>query len=100
MKTNRSMMTEISRSACASTCAPFKGRMTATSAILNYSAQAWRLPFRRSPMCYGSEFIATTVQEWLSKVGVKALYIAPGSPWENGYSKSFNGSLRNEVSGA
>lgn len=28
----------------------------------------------------GPEFIATTVQEWLAKVGVKTLYIAPGSP--------------------
>jgi len=36
-------------------------------------------------MCYGSEFIATAVQKWLGQVGVKTLYIAPGSPWENGY---------------
>ena len=27
----------------------------------------------------------------------KTLYIAPGSPWENGYSESFNGSLRDEL---
>ena len=45
----------------------------------------------------GSEFIATAVQEWLGKVGVKTLYIAPGSPWENGYNESFNGSLRDEL---
>ena len=45
----------------------------------------------------GSEFIATAVQEWLGKVGVTTLYIAPGSPWENGYSESFNGSLRDEL---
>ena len=25
------------------------------------------------------------------------LYIAPGSPWENGYNESFNGSLRDEL---
>ena len=37
------------------------------------------------------------VQEWLAKVGVKTLYIAPGSPWENGYCESFNGSLRDEL---
>ena len=24
-------------------------------------------------------------------------YIAPGSPWENGYNESFNGSLRDEL---
>ena len=41
-----------------------------------------------------SEFIATAVQTWLRQIGVKTLYIAPGSPWENGYNESFNGSLR------
>ncbi len=45
----------------------------------------------------GSEFIATTVQKWLGRVGVKTFYIAPGSPWENGYNESFNGSLRDEL---
>jgi len=45
----------------------------------------------------GSEFIATAVQEWLARVGVKTLYITPGSPWENGYCESFNGSLRDEL---
>ena len=48
-------------------------------------------------MCYGSEFIAIAVQKWLGQVGVKTLYIAPGSPWENGYNESFNGSLRDEL---
>ena len=48
-------------------------------------------------MCYGSEFIATAVQKWLGQIGVKTLYIAPGSPWENGYNESFDGSLRNEL---
>ena len=28
---------------------------------------------------------------------VTKLYIAPGSPWENGYNESFNGSLRDEL---
>ena len=28
---------------------------------------------------------------------VKTLYIEPGSPWENGYIKSFNGKLRDEL---
>jgi transposase InsO family protein len=27
----------------------------------------------------------------------KTLYITPGSPWENGYCESFNGSLRDEL---
>jgi len=43
-----------------------------------------------------SEFTAKAVREWLGKVGVKTLYIEPGSPWENGYNESFNGRLRDE----
>ncbi len=35
----------------------------------------------------GSKFIATAVQQWLVRIGVKMLYIAPGSPWDNGYSE-------------
>lgn len=45
----------------------------------------------------GSEFTATAVREWLKGVGVKTLYIEPGSPWENGYIESFNGKLRDEL---
>jgi len=33
----------------------------------------------------GPEFIAINVREWLGRIGVKTLYIEPGSPWENGY---------------
>ena len=44
----------------------------------------------------GSEFTARCVREWLGRVGVKTLYIEPGSPWENGYVESFNGKLRDE----
>ena len=43
------------------------------------------------------EFTATAVREWLGKVGVRTLYIEPGSPWENGYVESFNGKLRDEL---
>jgi putative transposase len=45
----------------------------------------------------GPEMTATAVREWLAKVGVKTLYIEPGSPWENGYNESFNGRLRDEL---
>jgi putative transposase len=45
----------------------------------------------------GPEFTAKAVREWLSRVGVKTLYIEPGSPWENGYNESFNGKLRDEL---
>jgi len=45
----------------------------------------------------GPEFTANVVREWLGKVGVRTLYIEPGSPWENGYIESFNGKLRDEL---
>lgn len=45
----------------------------------------------------GPEFTATAVREWLNRVGVKTLFIEPGSPWENGYVESFNGKFRDEV---
>ena len=45
----------------------------------------------------GSEFTAKEVRAWLAKVGVRTLFIEPGSPWENGYVESFNGKLRDEL---
>lgn len=45
----------------------------------------------------GPEFTAIAVREWLSRVGVKTLFIEPGSPWENGYNESFNSKLRDEL---
>jgi putative transposase len=45
----------------------------------------------------GPEFTARVVRDWLARVGVKTLYIEPGSPWENGYIESFNGRLRDEL---
>ena len=34
---------------------------------------------------------------WLAGRGAKTLYIAPGSPWENAYSETFNSRLRDEL---
>jgi putative transposase len=45
----------------------------------------------------GPEFAATAVREWLGRVGVRTLYIEPGSPWENESCESFNGKLRDEL---
>ena len=45
----------------------------------------------------GSEFTAQVVRQWLGGLGVKTLFIEPGSPWENGYNESFNGTLRQEL---
>ena len=38
----------------------------------------------------GSEFSAAGIRRWLQRVGVKTMFIEPGSPWENGYIESFN----------
>ena len=45
----------------------------------------------------GLEFTAKAIRSWLNQLGVKTLYIEPGSPWENGYIESFNGKLRDEL---
>lgn len=45
----------------------------------------------------GPEFIAEAVQVWIAAVGAKTAYIAPGSPWENGYVESFNARMRDEL---
>lgn len=45
----------------------------------------------------GPEFIALAVQKWVEQRGFQTLYIAPGSPWENAYSESFNSRMRDEL---
>ncbi len=45
----------------------------------------------------GPEFVAMAVQGWISGVRAKTAFIAPGSPWENGYVESLNGKLRDEL---
>jgi transposase InsO family protein len=44
----------------------------------------------------GPEFAADTVRSWLEGTGSGAWYVAPGSPWQNGYAESFHGKLRDE----
>src|SRR5437868_12606971 len=45
----------------------------------------------------GPEFVAKAVQQWIGAVGAKTAYIAPGSPWENGFIERFNARLRDEL---
>ena len=45
----------------------------------------------------GPEFIAAAIRQWLDHAKVGPLYIAPGSPWENGYAESFHSRLRDEL---
>lgn len=45
----------------------------------------------------GSEFIATSVNNWLTENEIKPIFIEPGKPWQNGKCESFNGKLRDEL---
>ena len=45
----------------------------------------------------GPEFVAKTVRRWLQRADVGTLFIAKGSPWENGYVESAGGKLRDEL---
>ena len=38
----------------------------------------------------GFEFIAQKIQTWRRENQIKAIYIDPGSPWQNGYIESFH----------
>ena len=44
----------------------------------------------------GPEFIAAEVQTWLQESGSAPHYIDPGRPWQNGFTESFHGKLRDE----
>ncbi len=45
----------------------------------------------------GPEFIARAIRSYLKKADVQTLYVAPASPWENGYAESFHSRLRDEL---
>lgn len=44
----------------------------------------------------GPELVAKAIQRWLTQLDIKALYIEPGSTWENGYAESFHSRFRDE----
>lgn len=45
----------------------------------------------------GPELVAAAIRDWCRQSGAGALYIEPGSPWENPFVESFNGRLRDEL---
>jgi len=53
-------------------------------------------PPRRMRSDNGPEFAAEVVRSWLEETGSGALYIAPASPWQNGYAESFHSKVRDE----
>jgi transposase InsO family protein len=44
----------------------------------------------------GPEFIAHALQAWLASQQTQTHFIAPGSPWQNGFRESFHSRLRDE----
>ncbi len=44
----------------------------------------------------GSEFICAALTRWLPEKGTKSIPVAAASPWENGFSESFNSRFRDE----
>lgn len=44
----------------------------------------------------GPEFVAHAVADWCRFTATKAVFIDPGSPWQNAWIESFNGRLRDE----
>ena len=45
----------------------------------------------------GSEFTAEEVTSWLGRLNVGCAFVAPASPWENGYVETFHDKLRDEL---
>lgn len=44
----------------------------------------------------GPEFVALILTAWLAKQAIGTAYIEKGSPWQNGFGESFNGTVRDE----
>ena len=44
----------------------------------------------------GPEMVSKALRKWVAEADSQIQYIAPGSPWENGYYESFKGKLRDE----
>ena len=47
-------------------------------------------------MCYGPEFVARALLEWIADQKIETALIDPGKPWQNGVGESFNGKFRDE----
>jgi transposase InsO family protein len=45
----------------------------------------------------GPEFAAEAVRSWLEVTGSGGLFVAPGSPWQNGYAESLHSKVHDEL---
>ena len=62
-------------------------RLSAFTSIVPSSVFGW---------CYGPEFAAKDLRQWLADTGARTLYIEPRSPSEISYCESFNSKQRDE----
>lgn len=73
-------------------------RTITSESVINTLAELFQT--RGVPKCIrsdnGPEFISHAIRTWLERLGIEALYIAPGSPRENGYAESFHSKFRDE----
>lgn len=70
-------------------------RATDVLALLEHAFSRFGYPdYLRSDN--GGEFVAHAVKAWLGRIGVRTHHIDPGSPWQNPFGESFNGTLRRE----
>lgn len=44
----------------------------------------------------GPEFVSQAIRAWLGRLQIETLYVAPGSPWENGFAESFHSKVGDE----
>lgn len=44
----------------------------------------------------GPEFVATSVERWAAKAGIRLVRSTPASPWENPFSETFHSRIRDE----
>jgi Integrase core domain/HTH-like domain len=58
--------------------------------------EGWAVNKKAVRRLYGPGFAAEAVRSWLEGTGSGALYVAPGSPWQNGYAESFHSRVRDE----
>ena len=75
------------------------GQSMASEDVINHLAELFAM--YGVPECIrsdnGPEFVAKAIQQWLSLLEIKTLYVAPASPWKNGYAGSFHSRLRDEL---
>jgi transposase InsO family protein len=89
------MIDEFTRKCLTIHCARRIGSIQVIEQLANAMIDNGILEYIRSDN--GLEFIAKDLRKWLSGIGVKTAYITPGSPWENGFCESFNGTFRDNL---